>query len=424
MGKADFYCEMSCEKTWENDSTTGIKVHCKWGNNGWTYDISGVYGWVTCNGEERCVYDNQHLTFKSTQHGTYELGSSEYTLYRGHSGYDVSCSARLKSTSSYVSGERYSSSSSLNIPAKKHTIITYNANGGTGAPGNQDKWYGEQLWISGTRPSRTGYNFTNWSASSGGTYNPGQEYTADPTGTVTMTANWSEITYTVSYNANGGSGAPGNQTKRYTANLTLSSTKPTRTGYIFKGWATSASGAVAYSSGGTYSNNSNITLYAVWEVAYKKPTINNFKANRCNSAGTASDTGTYVKVTFDWTTFNNMTQIQFRYKKQTDTSWTTINIKGSQTGKSGSVSVVTGANNISAANSYDVQVYVTDGSSATDATTTYSDIISIGTQKFPIDVKKGASGVAFGKVAERDDALDIGFKELWIGGIKLIWIED
>ena len=40
-------------------------------------------------------------------------------------------------------------------------------------------------------------------------------------------------TYTVSYNANGGSGAPGNQTKTHNVTLTLSSTKPTRTGYTF-----------------------------------------------------------------------------------------------------------------------------------------------------------------------------------------------
>ena len=129
-----------------------------------------------------------------------------------------------------------------------------------------------------------------------------------------MTAQWSEITYQVSYNANGGSGAPAAQTKRYTANLTLSSTKPTRSGYIFKGWATSASGAVLYQPGGTYSNNAAVTLYAVWEVAYKKPTISNFSVFRCNSAGTAADAGTYIKVSFAWTTFNNMVGIDARWK--------------------------------------------------------------------------------------------------------------
>ncbi len=73
-------------------------------------------------------------------------------------------------------------------------------------------------------------------------------------------------TYTVSYNANGGSGAPTSQNKYYGVNLTLSSTKPTKTGYTFKGWSTSSTATSAtWSAGGTYTNNASNTLYAVWE---------------------------------------------------------------------------------------------------------------------------------------------------------------
>lgn len=70
--------------------------------------------------------------------------------------------------------------------------------------------------------------------------------------------------YTVSYNANGGSGAPSAQTKDGGIDLTLSSTQPTRDGYTFAGWATSADGAVAYSAGGSYTTNDDIVLYAQW----------------------------------------------------------------------------------------------------------------------------------------------------------------
>lgn len=75
--------------------------------------------------------------------------------------------------------------------------------------------------------------------------------------------------YTVSYNANGGSGAPAKQTKWKDQSLTLSSTKPTRTGYTFKGWALTKADATAgtwyYQPGGTCGKNENLTLYAVWE---------------------------------------------------------------------------------------------------------------------------------------------------------------
>lgn len=75
-----------------------------------------------------------------------------------------------------------------------------------------------------------------------------------------------KTSYTVAYNANGGSGAPSSQTKWHGDALTLSSTKPTRTGYTFQGWATSASGSVAYAAGASYTANAAVTLYAVWKA--------------------------------------------------------------------------------------------------------------------------------------------------------------
>ena len=73
-------------------------------------------------------------------------------------------------------------------------------------------------------------------------------------------------TYSVTYNANGGSGAPSAQTKTKDVSLTLSTTRPTRAGYNFLGWATSSSATSAqYQPGSTYTANANVTLYAVWE---------------------------------------------------------------------------------------------------------------------------------------------------------------
>ena len=72
-------------------------------------------------------------------------------------------------------------------------------------------------------------------------------------------------TFKISYNANGGSGAPSSQTKYYGIDLTLSPTKPTKTGYTFKGWSLTKGGSVYYQAGGTCGKNENLTLYAVWE---------------------------------------------------------------------------------------------------------------------------------------------------------------
>ena len=144
--------------------------------------------------------------------------------------------------------------------------VWYNANGGSGAPSTQTKTWGYILTLSNTRPYRTGYTFSHWntSANGGGTnYWPGGQYGYDSN--VTLYAQWSINKYTVSYNANGGSGAPGAQTKTFGSNLTLSGGKPYRTGYIFSHWNTSANGGgTNYWPGGTYSSNSGVTLYAQW----------------------------------------------------------------------------------------------------------------------------------------------------------------
>lgn len=76
-----------------------------------------------------------------------------------------------------------------------------------------------------------------------------------------------KASWTVRFDANGGSGAPGNQTKVYGSILTLSSTKPTRLGYEFLGWGTSPGDTTPdYQPGGKYGADADITLYAIWQI--------------------------------------------------------------------------------------------------------------------------------------------------------------
>lgn len=73
-------------------------------------------------------------------------------------------------------------------------------------------------------------------------------------------------TYAVGYNANGGSGAPASQTKKYGTNLTLSTVRPIRSGYAFTGWNTKADGSgTDYAPGAVYTANAALTLYAKWQ---------------------------------------------------------------------------------------------------------------------------------------------------------------
>ena len=154
------------------------------------------------------------------------------------------------------------------IPALPITYtVSYDANGGSSAPAAQTKTKDVALTLSSTKPTRTGYKFLGWAASKTATsaqYQPGGSYTANAA--VTLYAVWKTNDYTVSYDANGGTGAPAAQTKTHGTALTLSSTKPTRTGYMFLGWAASKTATSAqYQPGGSYTANAAVTLYAVWK---------------------------------------------------------------------------------------------------------------------------------------------------------------
>ena len=388
----------------QTDTTATIRVTAIWKNSGWRYDINYVNAWVYCNGASKQVATNGSVD-TSSDYDSETMGSYDFVIDKGTAEKSISCYAKITSNSSYVSGTKQSSATSVTVPAKPSYTITYNANGGSGAPSAQTKWYGANLVLSSTKPTRTGYSFVRWNTktdNTGTAYNPGATYSGNAA--LTLYAIWSANTYTVSYNANGGTGAPANQTKTHGTNLTLSSTKPTRTNYNFLGWSTSANGGVVYASGASYTNNSAITLYAVWELAYVKPRINNFTAQRCTADGVASETGTYIKVIFSWATDDAVTKIAIRHKLQEVSNFTETNVVAS--GTSGSVSQVIGADSISTESSYHVTAYVSD--STTDGThATYAPQISIGTVKFPIDVKAGGTGVAIGKVSEKD-AFEVG----------------
>lgn len=73
-------------------------------------------------------------------------------------------------------------------------------------------------------------------------------------------------TYTVSYNANGGSNAPSSQTKIEDETLTITNSIPERKGYKFLGWSTGrTSSKTAYKSGDKFNKNADVVLYAIWE---------------------------------------------------------------------------------------------------------------------------------------------------------------
>ena len=341
----------------------------------------------------------------------------DFTFNRKTSAFSRNVSAKLAGINRV--GGTMTCTNSYTIPAKPSYTVSYNANGGSGAPGKQTKWYGTTLTLSSGKPTRTGYTFKGWATSSSGNvaYASGASYTANAA--VTLYAVWQINTYTVSYNPNGGSGAPGKQTKTYGATLTLSSTKPTRTNYTFKGWGTSAnSTTVAYAAGSSYTVNASITLYAIWELSYTAPRITNLKADRCNSSGTLTDSGTYCKVTFSWSTDKTVSSGSIKWIRRSATATSTSALTLS--GTSGSVSTIVGSNAINTEYIYDLTVTITDTSGTSTATA------AIPAMTFIMDILNGGTGLAIGKPATKtgfnigwDTDIDIG-KVLKAGGVNFM----
>lgn len=427
MGQYDFACNVGAELIGSDGWADTLRVHCYWKCNGWRYNMSPVYGWVTCNGEERLVANGISVNFQNNQ-GQYELGWSDFRINRTQSDRSIAYSARLRSDSSYISGARNSGTGYHTVGKLASHTVSYNGNGSnvSNVPGSQTKWYGSTLTLSGTRPTRTGYTFQGWATSAGGgvAYQPGQAYGSDAN--ITLYAVWKANTWTVKYNANGGSGAPADQTKTYGQTLKLSSTKPTRLDYNFKGWATSKAnadkGTVSYAAGANYTANAAITLYAVWELAYVRPRISNLTISRCDSAGNISESGTYLRYDFKWATDLTGVYIQCQWKPQTaawgSSSQKSTTILSNSSSKSGTITKkVVGSGAVSSEQSWTARVYIYDSKGTSYST--YSSDVSIGTTKYPIDVRKKGAGIAFGKVAESDNLADFEFPAQFRNGLKL-----
>ena len=90
--------------------------------------------------------------------------------------------------------------------------------------------------------------------------------------TVTGSAAVSSFSYSVKFNANGGSGTMSNEAFTYGTAKALTANAFTRAGYTFQGWATSASGNKVYNDKQSINNLTTtsgavVNLYAVWKAA-------------------------------------------------------------------------------------------------------------------------------------------------------------
>ena len=137
--------------------------------------------------------------------------------------------------------------------------VSFNSNGGSAVKAQSVK-YGAKA-SKPTNPTKAGCTFNGWYSDKGLTKAYG--FNAAVKGNLTLYAKWTVNSYTVSFNANGGSSVK-SQTVKYGAKASKPA-DPTRSGYAFKGWCTDKGLTRAY--GFNAAVKGNLTLYAKWEKA-------------------------------------------------------------------------------------------------------------------------------------------------------------
>jgi len=179
-------------------------------------------------------------------------------------------------------------SANMTLYAKWLCKVTFNSNGGSSI---SSKYVAEGGTVAEpTAPTRTGYTFGGWYSNSAlsATWNFSTNTVSSAT---TLYAKWTAHTYTVQYNANGGTGAMASVGHTYDVKKALTGNSFTRTGYRFAGWATSATGSVAYSDGESVKNltatdGATVTLYAKWSA-----NTYTVKYNSNNGSGSMASVG-------------------------------------------------------------------------------------------------------------------------------------
>jgi len=176
-------------------------------------------------------------------------------------------------------GTEYVATDTFNMPANNSTLysqwttvtydITYNLNSGTNHSSNPATYKIDTATITLLDPTKTGYTFGGWYSETEFT-NEITEITIGSTGDVTLYAQWTTVTYDITYNLDGGSNNGSNPATYTIITATITLLNPTKTGYTFEDWY-SEIGFTNKITRITTGSIGNETLYAKWEIIPATP---------------------------------------------------------------------------------------------------------------------------------------------------------
>lgn len=352
---------------------------------------------------------------------TYTIPSSATPTRTGYTfvGWNTSSTA---TTYQYKANSSYTTNAAVTLYAiwKKDITITYDSNGGTAGSKTSETATIYNATTSHTfslpstsaqKPSKTGWELLGWNKSKTAT---SASYTSSITlsDSDTLYAIWRKQLQII-YDSNGGSSINSTSTYIYnsatSANLTVTTSQPTLSGYNFDGWYTSKTGGTKKEANSTLTISSNTTLYAHWSLQHTQPKIiTPWKCKRSNGT-TESDTGNFGYIYVKWDLGKDdsndditTTLIKARYREKDTSTWAYITGSDSTwTPLDNSTTTFEahfGAGNITSEKQYEVEVLLSN-EDYTDSPTTKTDFIS--NETFVIDIN--ANGSAIGLLQPVED---------------------
>ena len=273
--------------------------------------VINSYPWIAYHNKMNVTGSGYTLVSADTKEGKADFGTKVTPSVNTYTGFTSPASKTITivvdtkpSTKNVVN---------YNYDRNKYTL-TINPNGGTYNGSTSSTTTSEYFEAVKTikSPTKTGYTFTKWTKTGNSTLTDttllvGSENT-------TLTANYEANKYTVTFNANSGKVTTSNKSVTY-ADKYGTLPVPTRDGYEFLGWFTSATSGTQIKEDTTVAITANQTLYAHWKQLTKlsQYLINNYKTLGLTSISqTATGNQTYATT-------------EYRYQGKTPNNYITFN---------------------------------------------------------------------------------------------------
>ena len=219
----------------------------------------------------------------------------------------------LKAVTQYGTGD-FSEDFVFGYRMDVSVAVTFDANGGAVSGSSTRSYVAGNKYDTLPSATRTGYDFAGWwTEASGGTQVTSTSIVEESF--TTLYAHWTSHSYSIRFNANGGAGSMSNLQMAYGTAKNLTANSFERSGYVFNGWATSASGSVVYGDRERVSNltstaGATVDLYAVWIPATPTGLVINgassvYVGTSTNFTCTATyEGGVTMAVSPDWSVTN------------------------------------------------------------------------------------------------------------------------